>query len=214
MPALNRRPARDLREALPFSHREHDIYLVTRLDAFTADDASSLVDRAHAPTRDGRIVLDQRDEDGTKPGNQWMVQASRRLLEQGHGERVANVIALNNLAYGLAVHRKAPAEALPLAKRAASLAPLSASVLDTLGWVEHLLGNHSVAAKILADAIKLDPAAPETRLHASAVAEALGDRTNAEREVKEALRLNPSLEQRDDTRQLRERISRLPLRKS
>ena len=32
-------------------------------------------------------------------------------------------IALNNLAYALATHRKTPAEALPLARRAVALAP-------------------------------------------------------------------------------------------
>ena len=458
---------REVREALPFSHREHDIYLVTRIDAYTLDQALALIDRAQTPSRDGQIVLDQRDGDLTQPGNRWLTEAARRLTEQGHGARVllegtakpaqsgdatlgfyawgasdpaqrrrttgmtfapgaiaaslasanartftqppdnwmpagssnpatffagsaetlagdlirdgvtgvsgqvdepyvlgavrpeilfpaylagfnlaeafylatptlswttivigdplcrpftgrmltsadlesaidsgtelpglfaerrvaqiaagapdlpesavvhsvradtllgrgdraggraaleqaaklapsavallvtlaqleeadglddaaigryqrvielepANVIALNNLAYALAVRRNVPAEALPLAKRAASLAPRSGSVLDTWGWVEHLLGNHAVAAKILADAIKLNPAAAETRFHASSVAAALGDRTSAERELKEALRLDPAMEQRDDARQLRERISALPLPK-
>ncbi len=110
------------------------------------------------------------------------------------------------------MHRNAPAEALPLAKRAAALAPRSASVLDTWAWIEHLLGNHAVAAKILADAIKLEPALAELRLHAATVAAALGDRGKAESELKEALRLNPLIEQREDTRLLRERIAVLPLK--
>jgi tetratricopeptide (TPR) repeat protein len=125
----------------------------------------------------------------------------------------ANSIALNNLAYALAVHRNAPAEGLVLAKRAATLAPRSASILDTWGWIEHLLGNDADAAKILADAIKLDPRLAETWLHAAIVSAAVGDRTKAENELKEALRLDPTLEQRDDTRKLRERISALPLPK-
>jgi len=52
--------SRDLREALPFSHREHDIYLVTRLDAFTVDQALALIDKAQTTTAAGQIVLDQR----------------------------------------------------------------------------------------------------------------------------------------------------------
>jgi uncharacterized protein (TIGR03790 family) len=459
---------RELRAALPFSHREHDIYLVTRIDAFTADQAIALVDKAQKPVTDGRIVLDQRDADATRPNNQWVAQAAKRLTEQGQGERVvveatdkpardvtgvlgyyfggtpdldsqrrsmgmgfvpgaiaatlvssdartftpppdlwvpsvgtdraffggsadsltgdlirdgvtgvagqiaepyllgairpdilfpaylagfnlaeafylamptlswkaviigdplmrpfsgrsltsseiegpvdpatslpgffarrrvaqsvaaaavnsipesaavlavradamldrgdkagaqmaleqavkaapgavgllmilaqieesngqwpaaiahyqrlieiqpANSIALNNLAYALAVHRNAPAEGLVLAKRAATLAPRSASILDTWGWIEHLLGNDADAAKILADAIKLDPRLAETWLHAAIVSAAVGDRTKAENELKEALRLDPTLEQRDDTRKLRERISALPLPK-
>ena len=462
--------SRELREALPFSHREHDIYLVTRIDAFTVDQAISLVDRAQTPSREGQIVLDQRDEDLKKPGNRWMVHAAQRLAEQGHaartllettanpargegatlgfyawgaadpeqrrrttrrafvpgaiaaslaganartfmpppddwvptgsnvpatffagsaetlagdlirdgvtgisgdvaepyvmgairpeilfpaylagfnlaeafslatptlswttivvgdplcrpfagrtltsadldvaidprtdlprlfsGRRLAaaasaatyaglpeaavvsavradtlllrgdragaraaleqavtiapasvglllvlaqleeadgaedtattryqrilelqptNVIALNNIAYALAMRGNALAEALPLAKRAASLAPRSASVLDTWAWIEHLLGNHDAAGRILDDAIKLDPRLAEMRLHAAIVAAALGDRAKAESELKEALRLDPQLDQRDETRQLRNRIAGLPLPKS
>ena len=109
------------------------------------------------------------------------------------------------------MHRNAPADGLPLAKRAAALAPRSASVLDTWAWIEHLLGNDAGAAKILADAIKLDPQVAEMWLHAAVVSAALGDRAKAESELKEALRLDPTLEQRDETRRLRERISELPL---
>ena len=137
------------------------------------------------------------------------------LAAIGHYQRLIeiqpkNVIALNNLAYGLAVHRNAPAEGLPLAKRAASLAPQSAIVLDTWGWIEHLLGNDAEATKILAAAIKRDPQLAEMWLHAAIVSAALGDRPKAESELKEALRLDPTLEQRDETRRLRERISALP----
>jgi cellulose synthase operon protein C len=124
-----------------------------------------------------------------------------------------NVIALNNLAYALAVRRHTPAEALPLAKRAVALAPRSSSVLDTLAWVEHLIGNHAVAAKVLNDAVKLDPGNAELRLHAAAVAAALGDRSRAESDLKEALRLDGTLNEREETRQLRERIAALPVAK-
>ena len=59
----------------------------------------------------------------------------------------------------------------------------------------------------------IDPRLAETWLHAAIVSAAVGDRTKAENELKEALRLDPTLEQRDDTRKLRERISALPLPK-
>ena len=136
----------------------------------------------------------------------------------GHYQRIvelqpSNAIALNNLAYALAVHRNAPAEALPLAKRAAALAPRSGGVLDTWAWIEHLLGNHGVSAKLLSDAIKLDPALAELRWHAAVVAAAQGDRPKAESELKEAVRLDSSLEERSQTRELRERIGALPLPK-
>lgn len=451
---------RDLRDAVPFSHREHDIYLVTRIDAYTVDEALALIDRAQTPVQDGSIVLDQIDNDPTRPANRWMEQAAERLKAQGQGSRVAvdvttktathagptlgfyawgatdtaqrrrttgltfapgaiaahlasanartftappdawvpsgsnqpatffagssetlvgdliregvtgvagqvgepyvlgtvrpeillpaylagfnlaeafylatptlswtnivvgdplcrpfagrsvpltdletaidprtglprffaqrrlaraativpeltedalaatlraenliergdtttartaleeavklapktsgliltlahlnetdgkideaiagyrrvvelqprNVVALNNLAFALAVHRKAPADALPLAERAAKLAPSNANVLDTLGWVEHLLGNHEAAARILTDASKLDPGSAETHLHLAVVAMALGQRTEAERALNEAVRLDPSLNERDESKALRERL--------
>lgn len=52
--------SREISEAKPFTHREHDIYLVTRLDAFNPDEAAALVDRAQKPSAEGVIVLDQR----------------------------------------------------------------------------------------------------------------------------------------------------------
>jgi uncharacterized protein (TIGR03790 family) len=63
-----------------FSHRAHDIYLVTRLDGFTVDEVIALIDRAQAPARSGRIVLDQRSglhSDNT--GDRWLAEAAARL---------------------------------------------------------------------------------------------------------------------------------------
>ena len=73
--------------------------------------------------------------------------------------------ALNNLAYTLAVHQHRPADGLPFARKATTLAPENPSILDTLGWIEHLLGNHQTAAKILAQAVRLGPAIAVIRLH-------------------------------------------------
>ena len=113
---------------------------------------------AAAPTAVGLLlILAQLEEsDGLYPAAMARYQ---RVLEI----QPANVVALNNLAYALAVRRNAPAEGLTFAKRAATLAPQSASVLDTWGWIEHLLGNDAEATKILAAAIKRDPQAAELR---------------------------------------------------
>ena len=70
-----------------FSHSRHDIYLVTRLDGFTGDDAKALVDRAMNATTSGRILLDQRAGVNDAP-NDWLAQAAKRLESQGLGERV------------------------------------------------------------------------------------------------------------------------------
>jgi uncharacterized protein (TIGR03790 family) len=79
---------RDVAEARPFTHREHDTFLVTRLDAYTVEEALALIDKGSAPSRTGRIVLDQRDALTNRIGEDWLELASKRLAAQGHGDQV------------------------------------------------------------------------------------------------------------------------------
>jgi uncharacterized protein (TIGR03790 family) len=72
----------------PFSHELQDIYLVTRLDGFTVQDAIALIDRATTPSRDGRFVLDERAALVDSGGDRWLRSAAERLREQGLGDRV------------------------------------------------------------------------------------------------------------------------------
>ena len=71
-----------------FSHKEFDIYLVTRLDGFSVEDVIGLVDRGSAPVREGRIVLDQQDKLVNRTADEWLDEAARRLEVAGEGERV------------------------------------------------------------------------------------------------------------------------------
>ena len=120
-----------------------------------------------------------------------------------------NWVALNNLAYKLAVDRKAPAEALPLATQAVKLAPPgNPTVLDTLAWVQHLSGDHATAAKTMAAVLKSAPNHPEIRLHAATIYAASGALAVAEDNLKEALRLNPALEQTPAVKQLRQQLEK------
>jgi uncharacterized protein (TIGR03790 family) len=80
--------ASPLDQAKPFTHDAYDIYLVTRLDGFTAKDATALVDRALKPSRDGRVLLDQRTGTGAETGNAWLERAAARLRASGPAERV------------------------------------------------------------------------------------------------------------------------------
>ena len=80
--------SRPVAEARPFSHREHDIYLVSRLDAFTVQEVKALVDRAARTAREGQIVLDQRDVLVNRLGEDWLGQAAENIVKAGHGERV------------------------------------------------------------------------------------------------------------------------------
>ena len=113
-----------------------------------------------------------------------------------------SVRALNNLAYEIGVHKSAPLEALPLAERAAALAPQDAHVLDTLAWLKHLSGDSRAAAKLLADAARRAPTAAEIRLHYAVVSTAIGELAIAQAELTETLRLDPSLAKRSDVVQL------------
>ena len=118
-----------------------------------------------------------------------------------------HVVALNNLAYGLAVRQNAPAEAKPLAQRAFTLSKGSAVVADTLAWIEHLLGNHADAGKLIAATAKALPGNSEVRLHAAFIFAALKDMTTADMELKAALKLDPALAKRADVQKLQAAIA-------
>jgi uncharacterized protein (TIGR03790 family) len=66
-------------EAKPFTRFFADIYLVTRLDGFTADDAIALVDRAQSPALDGKVVLDQSGSTDDRIGDRWLRETANRL---------------------------------------------------------------------------------------------------------------------------------------
>jgi uncharacterized protein (TIGR03790 family) len=117
-----------------------------------------------------------------------------------------NVIALNNLAFNLAVHGKNPKEALPLARRAFSLAPNAPDVADTLGWVHHLLGDNAVAESILVRALTVAPNHVELLIHAGTVLDATGKKAEAKAALEHALKVNPAIRSRDDVRPLIERL--------
>lgn len=123
--------------------------------------------------------------------------------------QVTEAIALNNLAYALGVHRNAPADALPFARRAVDHAPQNWMFLDTLGWIQHLAGDNLSAAKTFDEALRNGPTDPEIRLHASIVYAASGAVGAAEQQLKEALRLDPEFEKRPEVRELRTRLKTL-----
>jgi len=82
---LNERP---LSEARRFTHTVADIYLVTRLDGFTADDVVKMIDRGSKPAREGRIVLDQKSTVIDRGGDQWLAETAKRLTDSGQAARV------------------------------------------------------------------------------------------------------------------------------
>ena len=129
-----------------------------------------------------------------------------------HYERILalqpnHTVALNNLAYDLAVRQGKPAQAAPLARRALAQAPRNATILDTVGWVEYLQGNTAEAAKLLVQAARGAPRNPDIRLHAAFALAAQGARSAADVELQEAIKLRPALEKQADVQELRAKLA-------
>src|SRR4029077_17029332 len=72
----------------PFSHRSHDIFLVTRLDGYTVQDAIGLVDKAASAAPRGRFILDERAALVDPGGDRFLRAAAERLRSQGLDDRV------------------------------------------------------------------------------------------------------------------------------
>ncbi|MBP1635564.1 MAG: putative system TPR-repeat lipoprotein [Acidobacteria bacterium] len=117
-----------------------------------------------------------------------------------------DVASLNNLAYLLAVDLEQPDEALPYAERASTLAPGNAEVVDTYGWIQHLLGRRQDAVTALAGAVRLAPANALIRLHAAVAYAAAGMVDAASRELAEAIRLDPGMADREEARALKSQL--------
>ena len=130
------------------------------------------------------------------------IERYRRVLEI----QPDNVIALNNLAYAIAVRRNAPKEALPLAEKAYALAGRNPSIADTLGFIVHLAGDDRRAKGLLAEAIQGAPQVANVRVHAATVLAALGEKDAAQQELAKALELDPKLAGNDEIGQLRKKL--------
>ena len=101
-----------------------------------------------------------------------------------------------------------PMEGLPFARRAVAAAPGTANVLDTLAWIQHLLGDDANAAKLMVEAVRTNTLNPDIRLHAAIVFAAAGQIAPAQTQLAIALKLNPALEATDDVKQLRARLAK------
>jgi len=94
---------------------------------------------------------------------------------------------LNNLAWAY-FNAGDTAKALPLARRAAALAPTNGAVLDTLGWISFSADRGSPEGlRLLRQAVEKAPANPNVRWHLAQALAASGRADEARREAKLAL---------------------------
>jgi len=136
-------------------------------------------------------------------------EKARSALQRALASSPNDIIALNNLAYVIAVRDRKPAEALPLAERAFTLANGSALVADTLGWIKHLLGDDTAALPLLERAVKGSPGTLDVQLHVATVYAATGRLQDAAKALAAAKALDPAVEQREDYQAVRKRIGGL-----
>ena len=130
------------------------------------------------------------------------IERYRRVLAAAPKEPVS----LNNLAYALAVHKNAPAEALPIAQQAYEASGGAASSADTLGWIYYLLGRYEEAEKFLDEGASRAPGNAEIRLHLAHNLAALGRDDAARAALAKSLQLDMALATRDDVKKLRAQL--------
>lgn len=97
-----------------------------------------------------------------------------------------DVPALNNLAN--VQIKLGDKTALQTAEKAHGLAPANALVIDTLGWAHHHFGQQDKALSLLRDARLREPSNPEIRYHLAKVLAQSGRRSEAQEELREAMK--------------------------
>jgi len=172
-----RRDAAGARQALEAAVAADARFTEARLELATADDRDDQFDRA--------------------------IAQYRAIVSYSPNEPVA----LNNLAYDLAVHENAPEEALPLAERACAIVKDNPVFLDTLGWIQHLLKRDTAAAATMRRARSGGFEEPNVLWHAAAIDAAINNLTRAASELNLALKAKPDLADLDEIKTLRQQLS-------
>jgi uncharacterized protein (TIGR03790 family) len=128
-------------------------------------------------------------------------------ISNSAGFMEVRLLALNNLAFDLAVYKRAPEEALPFARKALTYAPEDPDLLDTLGWIEHLIGDDNNAMMHLRAAIARMPVNADVWLHAAVVAAGFDLRADAEKYLNIAIQLNAALDKSEEAAAVRARLN-------
>ena len=103
------------------------------------------------------------------------------------------------------MNKNNPKEALPLAERASKLSAHS-TILDTVGWVYHLLGDNRLAGVFLERAVKADPRNLDILIHLATVNASQGNIAQARAVLDAADKVDPKFKERADAKALREKV--------
>jgi len=131
------------------------------------------------------------------------VRGELMLIATSTGFMEVRQLAFNNLAYDLAVYRRRPDEALPLARKALGYGADHPELLDTIGWIEHLMGDDESAIQHLRSAVSRMPANAAVWLHAAVVAATINEGAEAEKYLATALQMDPELQTSQDAAAVR-----------
>jgi tetratricopeptide (TPR) repeat protein len=113
-----------------------------------------------------------------------------------------NAVALNNLAYLMAEHNGDLDDALGKAQRAKQLLPEMTEVSDTLGWIFLKKNLSDSALDTFRDLVNKAPNQSTYRYHLGMALAQKGDKIKAIKALQEALKYNPSKNERDEIQQL------------
>lgn len=133
-------------------------------------------------------------------------QAAVAQLAQLLERQPNDVVALNNIAWLLADRDTAAAE--KYARRAYSIAPQSAAVGDTLGWVLIQARQYPEAVQVLSRSAEQQPADGSIRYHLALALAGAGDRPAAREQLTRALAQNKDFQGRDAAVKLMQELSR------
>ena len=117
-----------------------------------------------------------------------------------------NAVVLNNLAFLLAETGGDLDDALTKAQRAKQLLPGLFEISDTLGWIYLKKNLADNAIDIFKDLVAKEPSHSTYRFHLGMAYSQKGDKTKALEQLKEALKYNPSKEEKEKIQQLIARL--------
>ena len=111
-----------------------------------------------------------------------------------------DAVSLNNL--GWIIQKEDPARAMAMVSHAVAIAPRTAEIVDTLGWMKIQGPDHPGGLKLLQRAHDLDKENPQIGYHLAVALDQSGKRADAKALLQSVLARNPRFEGVEDAKQL------------